>query len=112
MTEETLRRRVRRILASLAREQTTVTYRDLAALAEVPPPQSIHKRAETLEETMREDHENGVPLIAALVVGRGSRGLPQRGFFELLRQLGRYDGPDEGPAVSYTHLTLPTIYSV
>lgn len=97
MTDDTLRRQLRRILESLAREQTTVTYRDLARLAEVPPPQTIHKLTEALEATMREDHAAGTPLIAALVVSRGPSGLPQRGFFDLLRTLGRYQGPDEGP---------------
>lgn len=97
MTDDTLRLQLRRILESLAREQSTVTYRELARLAEVPPPQSIHKLTEALEATMREDHESGAPLVAALVVSRGPSGLPQRGFFEMLRALGRYDGPDEGP---------------
>lgn len=91
-----LRQDLRQILAALARTRGTVTYRDLAQSAAVPPPQSIHKLTGELEAMIREDHALGRPLLAALVVGRGASGLPQRGFFDLLRELGRYDGADDG----------------
>ncbi|MEX0923538.1 MAG: hypothetical protein WDZ84_12250 [Rhodovibrionaceae bacterium] len=113
MKEDPLQRELRRILESLARERTTITYRDLAGLAEVPPPQTIHKLAEALEATMRDDHAQGRPLLAALVVSRGASGLPQRGFFELLRSLDRYEGPDSGPqaeAVFHEELALAWDY--
>lgn len=113
MKEDALRRELRRILESLARERATITYRELAQLAEVPPPQTIHKLTEALEATMREDHAQGRPLLAALVVGRGAGGLPQRGFFELLRTLGRYEGPDSGSqaeAVFHEELELAWDY--
>lgn len=97
MNEDSLQSALRRILESCARERRTVTYRELAQRAEIPPPQTIHKLTEALEAMMRRDHAKGEPLLAALVVSRGAAGLPQRGFFELLRALGRYDGPGDGP---------------
>lgn len=96
MTDDALRQELRRILESLARERATVTYRELARLAGIAPPRSIERLTQELEAMMREDHARGDPLLAALVVSRGPSGTPQRGFFELLRTLGRYDGPDSG----------------
>ena len=117
MTEDAqrraLRRELRRILESLARERATVTYRDLVQLAGIAPPQSINRLTSELETMMREDHERGDPLLASLVVSRGARGLPQRGYFQLLRALGRYDGPEDGPeaeAVFYEELELAWEY--
>lgn len=88
---------LKRILAALARQRATVSYRELAALAGVQPPHSIHRTTEALETLMRDNHAAGEPLLSALAVSRGAAGLPQRGFFMLLRELGRYDGPDDGP---------------
>ena len=95
--------RLRDLLGGLARERRTVTYRELALLAEVPPPHSIHKLTLTLEDLVREDHAAGRPLLAALAVSRGGAGLPGRGFFELLQTLGRHQGDWDGPAAAATH---------
>ena len=43
-----------------------MTYRDLATLAEVPPPHRIHDLTLALEDLIREDHRAGRPLLAAL----------------------------------------------
>ena len=104
---------VRAALLPLARAGRTVTYRDLAGLVPVPPPHGIHKLTEALEHLVREDHAAGRPLIAALAVsrvgetvpGRGipGEGMPGRGFFQLLSELGRYEGPDRGPAAAAAH---------
>ena len=48
-----------------------------------------------LEALIREDHAAGRPLLAAYAVSKSRGGLPGRGFFELLSELGRADGPDE-----------------
>ena len=94
---------LRRQLEDHARAGETVRYRDLARAAEVPGPQTIHKTTQALEAITRADHAAGRPLIAALAVGRGSAGLPGPGFFQLLRELGRYDGPDSGAAAAAAH---------
>ena len=95
--------RLRSTLIPLARARQTVTYQELAARAEVPPPQTIHKLTLALETLAREDHAAGRPLIAALAVSRTAGGLPGRGFFQLLAALGRYDGPDRGPEAQAAH---------
>jgi hypothetical protein len=62
---------------------------------------------------MREDHARGDPLLASLAVSRGAGGIPQRGYFQLLQALGRYDGPDQGPEaeeVFYEELELAWEY--
>ena len=95
--------RLRERLLPLARARQTITYRELALRAEVPPPQTIHKLTLALEALAREDHAAGRPLIAALAVSRTAGALPGRGFFQLLATLGRYDGPDQGPEAAAAH---------
>lgn len=94
---------VRAALVPLAQAGRTITYRDLAVSVPVPPPHGIHKLTRALEDLVREDHAAGRPLIAALTVSRAGQGLPGRGFFQLLTELGRYSGPDQGPAAQETH---------
>ena len=94
---------LRRQLEDHARAGETVRYRDLARAAEVPGPHTIHKTTQALEAITRADHAAGRPLIAALAVGRGNGGLPGPGFFQLLRELGRYEGPDGGDAAAEAH---------
>lgn len=100
---ERLQTRLHAILTDLARKRVCVTYRDLAALAAVPPPHSIHKLTLALEDLIREDAAAGRPLLAALAVSRGPAALPGRGFFALLRELGRYQGPDSGAEAAAYH---------
>lgn len=87
---------VRQSLLEIARQGTPVTYRDLAGRAGTQPPHRIHRITLALEALIREDHAAGRPLLACFAVSRAREGLPGRGFFELLRALGRYDGPLEG----------------
>ncbi|HSR72342.1 MAG TPA: hypothetical protein VLL72_08170 [Kiloniellales bacterium] len=102
MTDE-LAAATRTALIALAREGRCATYRELAAQVPVPPPHSIHRLTLTLEDLAREDHAAGRPLVSALAVSRARPGLPGRGFFQLLRELGRYDGPDSGPEAAAAH---------
>ncbi len=88
---------IRRVLRDCAQKATPVTYRDLVVRAQVPPPHAIHNTTLALEDLIREDHAAGRPLLAALAVSRGNPGLPGHGFFYLLAELGRYDGPERGP---------------
>ena len=107
-TDQDLQERLRRVLTLCATAGETLAYRDLAQRAEVPGPHSIHRLTLALEAMIRDDHAAGRPLLAALAVGRAQRGadgrpLPGRGFFHLLAELGRYDGPDHGPAAAACH---------
>ena len=94
---------MRAALLPLARARRTVTYRDLVALVPVAPPHRIHRLTLALEDLIRADHAAGRPLIAALAVSRAGGGIPGRGFFQLLADLGRYDGPDQGPPAAAAH---------
>ncbi len=94
---------LRAALTACAVAGETITYRDLAQRVAFPPPYSIHRMTELLEVMIREDHAAGRPLLAALAVSRAQNGIPGRGFFQLLTELGRYDGPDQGPEAAACH---------
>ena len=94
---------LRATLVPLARARRTITYRDLAARVPVPPPHGIHKLTLALEQLMREDHLADRPLLAALAVSQTAPGIPGRGFFHLLAELGRYAGPDRGETAAAAH---------
>ena len=94
---------LRRALQACASAGETVTYRDLAARVEFPGPHAIHRLTTLLEVLVRDDHAAGRPLLAALAVSRAQKGIPGRGFFQLLTELGRYDGPDQGPQAAGHH---------
>mgnify|MGYP006433678079 CR=1 FL=1 len=96
-----LAERLRPVLAATAARGGTILYRDLAQAAGVPAPHSIHKTTLALETLARADHAAGRPLLAAVAVGKA--GLPGPGFFQLLADLGRHDGPDRGPVAEARH---------
>ena len=97
-----------RHLEAFAADGRCATYNELAGLCQVPPPHRIHKLTLALEGLVRADHEAGRPLRAALAVSRGPDRIPGRGFFQLLRELGRYSGPDRGPEAARHHAALIT----
>ncbi len=103
MTDPALTAAVRAALLPLAAAGRTISYRDLAVLVPVPPPHGIYKLTLALEALVREDHAAGHPLIAALAVSRLGETIPGRGFFQLLTELGRYEGPDRGALAAQTH---------
>ena len=94
---------LRRALLRLAAARRTATYNELASLAAVPPPHRIHSLTLRLEDLIRTDHAAGRPLLAAVAVSRGQNGIPGPGFFQLLRELGRYQGPDRGAEAAACH---------
>lgn len=94
---------LRLILDDRAGAGTTITYADLARVAGVPPPHTVHKTAEALEALMAEDAAAGRPLAAAVVISRARDGLPAPGFFQKAAELGVYFGPDKGPQAAAFH---------
>jgi hypothetical protein len=99
---------LRRELIACARAGETASYRDLAQRIGFPGPHAIHRLTLLLEGMVREDHAAGRPLLAALAVSRSQRnpkgdGIPGRGFFQLLAELGRYAGPDQGAEAAACH---------
>ena len=101
--QEDLKEGLRSTLIGLARCNRTVTYRDLAILANIPAPHSIHRLTALLEDLIREDADAGRPLLAALATSRSRERIPGRGFFCLISSLGLYDGPDDGPTARDYH---------
>ena len=102
-TPQALAGRLRTYLQRVAARGEPVTYRALAAALELRPPNTIHQVAEALEWLMREDAANEHPFIAALVISRARDGLPAPGFFDMARELGRYDGAPSGPHAAACH---------
>lgn len=92
-----LNRRVRAHLLHVADRGEPITYKALAEAMELRPPNTIHQVTQALEWLMREDAANEHPFIAALVISRSRHGLPAPGFFDIAKELGRFEGP---PAVS------------
>lgn len=90
-------------LTAVARAGETRTYQQVAQALGLEPPQTIHRVAVALERLMEEDAAAGHPLLAAVVVSRTRDGLPAPGFFAHARNLGRYDGPEQGPQAAAFH---------
>ncbi len=88
-------------LRAAARAGRPVTYLALADRLMAGEAHRIHRVTLMLEALARADHAAGRPLLAALAVGRA--GLPGRGFFQLLADLGLYEGPDQGPPAAAWH---------
>jgi hypothetical protein len=94
---------IRPILEDRARRDLTITYADLARVAGVPGPHTIHRTADALEAIMTEDAAAGRPLLSAVVVSKARDGLPAPGFFQKATELGLYFGPDRGPQAATFH---------
>jgi hypothetical protein len=99
---QTLMAALRQALQDCAVVGATVTYQELARRTSFPSPHAIHRLTLLLEAMVREDHAAGRPLLATVAVSR-TTGIPGRGFFQLLTELGRYDGPDQGPEAAAQH---------
>ena len=103
MDDADLPARVRATLEGFEPARLPVTYRDLAQAVGLRPPHSIHRLALALEATMRADAAAGRPLIAALVVSKAGRGVPQEGFFELAAELGRLPAEPAAAVEAWRH---------
>ncbi|MBC6406427.1 MAG: hypothetical protein GDA41_12060 [Rhodospirillales bacterium] len=88
-------------LSTCADAARTIRYADLANALNLTPPHRIHRLTLALETLIRRNHAASQPLLAALAVGKS--GLPGRGFFQLLAELGRYSGPNSGPIAATKH---------
>jgi len=99
-----LQQRLRNHLESLAKKGETISYRQLAALADIPAPQVIRRLTGLLENIIRADHAAGIHVsVASLAVSQTVPTMPRAGYFMLLRELGLYSGPDEGEQAEAFH---------
>ncbi|WFE74527.1 hypothetical protein [Roseinatronobacter sp. S2] len=80
-------------LKDCARQRITLTYGQMAERLEIDGPRRIAKLTSVLETLMEQDAKTLQPLRAALVVGRGTDGLPARGFFQKAQALGLCEYP-------------------
>ena len=87
--EQALADQARRVLETVPDTALPMTYRQLAEALGLTPPRTIQRVTTALEALMREDAQQGRPMIAALVVSQRGEGLPATGFFELAAELGR-----------------------
>lgn len=92
--------RARRILETAPGATLPMTYQQLAEALGLGPPRIIQRVALALEALMREDAEQGRPLIAALVISRRGE-LPRQGFFDLAVELGRFPADPVRHAEAY-----------
>lgn len=99
-----LQQRLRNHLEALARSGNTISYRQLALLAEIPEPQVIRQLTSLLEAIMRTDHAAGInDSVASLAVSQAIPAIPRPGYFMLLRELDLYSGPDTGAKAAAFH---------
>ena len=83
-----------------------VSYIELAAAAQIPPPHRIHKLTMWLEALITDDHKSAKPLRAAWVVSHKRGQIPAPGFFLKCHEIGLYDGPAKGKKAKAFHRTL------
>ncbi|MGO2131610.1 MAG: hypothetical protein ACTH3D_01745 [Halomonas sp.] len=98
---QALAARARRLLETLPASELPLTYRQLAEALGLEPPRTIQRVAQALEMLMREDVDDGRPMIAALVVSRRGEGLPAVGFFELAVALERFPADPDAQLNAY-----------
>ncbi len=91
-----LKDRLREELLEQARTGLPVTYKELADRLELPPPHTIQRITDALEQLMEEDVAAGRPLLAAFAVSKAQPGIPARGFFLKARALGVFSGDPAG----------------
>ena len=80
-----------------------VTYRELARRLGLPPPRTIQRVTEALEQLIEEDVAAGRPLLSAVAVSRVRPGIPGRGFFLKARGAGLFSGDLDGPEAFAFH---------
>jgi hypothetical protein len=89
--------------ATIPHREATITYKDMAVLAAIPAPHTIHKLTTFLEQLTERDIALGQPVRAAIVVSRTS-GIPGEGFFIKLAELGLT--PEDGEDAAAFHQRL------
>ena len=83
-------------LLLVAKGSNLTNYSDIAPLAglDMGLPPDRNSMASILDEISRSEHENGRPLLSAVVVLKGEN-IPGEGFFSLAKDLRLHDGSDD-----------------
>ncbi|MFH1703730.1 MAG: hypothetical protein ABIB41_09965 [Nitrospirota bacterium] len=82
-------------IKSVAQKQGIIHYSEIAPLAnlDMSSPEDRREIGHILGEISRYENAHGRPMLSAVVVHRNNN-KPGKGFFELARELGVYDGID------------------
>ncbi|AOL24144.1 hypothetical protein Ga0102493_1120 [Erythrobacter litoralis] len=91
-----MREALKVLLIEAARSGRTLIYAEVAKSLQLQPPHTIHKTALLIEDLMRSQAAGSESQLASFVVSKARAGLPAPGFFIVTRELGLYDGADEG----------------
>lgn len=91
------------ILEGLRLRRETIQYKALADALGLSPPGQIQQITALLEAIQEDDALLDRPQRAALVIQRGKAPIPRPGFFQKLKSLGVYLGPDQGPEAEMWH---------
>jgi len=83
-------------LKSVAQSGTTITYSEIAPLADLDMSNPAHRNEirRILGEISAFEHRLNHPLLSAFVVHQEDN-MPGKGFFALAKELGVYDGLDD-----------------
>lgn len=88
---------------AIARQKSTIDYKGLAEVLGCRPPGQIQAVTSLLEALQEDDANLNRPQLAAIVISKAKDPIPRPGFFQQLRALGVYDGPDSGSAAAMWH---------
>ncbi|MCH8530491.1 MAG: hypothetical protein LAT65_06560 [Saccharospirillum sp.] len=91
------------MLEGLRLRRETIQYKALAEALGLSPPGQIQQITALLEAIQEDDALLNRPQRAALVIQRGKEPVPRPGFFQKLKSLGVYQGPDKGPEAEMWH---------
>ena len=108
MTDEQIdwQHRASMALDSAIASRHLVSYIELAAVAQIPPPHRIHKLTMWLEALVADDHKSAKPLRASWVISNKRGNIPAPGFFVKCHEIGLYDGPAKGKKAEAFHRML------
>ena len=83
-------------LVKVAKSSGITYYSEIAPLANLDMSSEVGRIriAQILEEISNAEHRSGRPLLTAVVTLKGEN-LPGKGFFDLAKRLGKYDGGDD-----------------
>lgn len=83
-------------LSELAQQGKLISYQALASRLGINTAPIIAQVTSLLEQSVIEDVKAGRPVRASLIVQKGQAGIPRKGFFQLLQQLGVFHGDQLG----------------
>jgi len=94
----------RAVLEELAATGRTLNYREFASVMGIDISPVILTTTYLLEIIVREDFVAQRPVLSSVVIQKGKSGIPRKGFFMLLEELGLYQGDYDNAQAAQWHL--------